>query len=197
MGNKYRAGDWLAICDRCGQEYYASELLLDWKQLRVCSKCWEPQHPNEFLRVPAESPGVPWARPPDPDPPFVIDSGVEFWSIPIFAIPPMRDVQALRATANGDGTYEVLADCLDHRFTNGDTVTIAGAASAGFNGAKSITIIGQHRFRYTVASNPGANEVPAVGVTADGILKETNPVTFERWLITEWPRRVFHGELVT
>jgi hypothetical protein len=52
-----------AICDRCGFEYPASKLKLEWTGLRVCSADFERRHPQEFVRGRADNQTVPWSRP--------------------------------------------------------------------------------------------------------------------------------------
>lgn len=59
----YVHGDWNAICDRCGFEFKASKLREEWNGLMVCSQCWEPRHPQDFLRGVPDDPSVPWTRP--------------------------------------------------------------------------------------------------------------------------------------
>lgn len=61
--NKYRPGDWLAVCDICGFRFFASELTKNWKNEYVCKSDLELRHPQEFIRVRPERIGVPWARP--------------------------------------------------------------------------------------------------------------------------------------
>ena len=48
--NRHKPGDWLYSCQRCGFTKYGSEIRQEWTGLRVCSKCWEPRHPQEFVR---------------------------------------------------------------------------------------------------------------------------------------------------
>lgn len=60
---EYRDGEWLAICDRCGFEYYASQLSMEWTGLRVCHKCWEPRHLQDFVRGIPDKQTPPWTRP--------------------------------------------------------------------------------------------------------------------------------------
>lgn len=67
MKTTYVPGKWLAICDCCGFRYYNDQLRKDWKNLMVCSSCFETRHPQDFLRVPVDNPAVPWARPESPD----------------------------------------------------------------------------------------------------------------------------------
>lgn len=61
--NRWRDGDWLAVCDRCGITYYASQLSKEWTGFRVCSGCWDPRHPQEYLRGKADPQAAPWQRP--------------------------------------------------------------------------------------------------------------------------------------
>lgn len=58
----YKKGDWKAICDVCGWDYYASQLLLRWDGARVCKKDWEPRHPQDFLKTQPDNQSVPWTR---------------------------------------------------------------------------------------------------------------------------------------
>lgn len=52
-----------AICDRCGFEYNLNALRKEWTGLMVCSGpatngCWEPRHPQDFVRGVPDSQGV-------------------------------------------------------------------------------------------------------------------------------------------
>ena len=61
----YRPGDNWDTCDRCDFERRSSELRREWTGLNVCADtCWEPRHPQEFIRIRPErivpdSPGTP------------------------------------------------------------------------------------------------------------------------------------------
>jgi hypothetical protein len=62
------SGQWKAVCDRCGAEYHAKQLRQEWTGLRVCSgrgtrDCWEPHHPQEFVRGVKDKQAPPWVRP--------------------------------------------------------------------------------------------------------------------------------------
>lgn len=48
--NSHRAGDWLATCDECGFVYYASEMSKRWDGAFVDRGCWEPRHPQDFVK---------------------------------------------------------------------------------------------------------------------------------------------------
>jgi len=58
---------WKAICDRCGFEFYSFELKKEWQGLMVCHSCWEPRHPQDFVRAVSDEQAVPWSRPEAPD----------------------------------------------------------------------------------------------------------------------------------
>lgn len=60
-----KLGDWNAICDRCGEKFKASELKETWDGLMVCSKDWEPRHPQDMIKGVEDDSSVPWARPDD------------------------------------------------------------------------------------------------------------------------------------
>lgn len=76
MKDRYRPGDHLALCDRCGFEYYASQLRKTWDGLLVCDKDWEPRHPQDFVRGRPDRQAVADARP-EPDPVFLTTNQVQ------------------------------------------------------------------------------------------------------------------------
>jgi len=47
----FKPGDNWAECQRCGFDIYGSKLKKEWTGLMVCSKCWEPRHPQDFVRA--------------------------------------------------------------------------------------------------------------------------------------------------
>jgi hypothetical protein len=57
----YADGDFNAVCSMCGRKFKGSELLQHWQGLWRCARCWEPRHPQDFIR------GIP----DNPTPPFV------------------------------------------------------------------------------------------------------------------------------
>lgn len=64
MADNYRPGDYYVCCDRCGYEARASETRRTWDNLRVHSiDCWEPRHPQDFVRGRVDRQAVPNARP--------------------------------------------------------------------------------------------------------------------------------------
>ena len=63
MITSFKAGDWVAICDRCGSKMHASKLKSTWDGFKVCKRCWYPKHPADHLRPVKDDPSVPWARP--------------------------------------------------------------------------------------------------------------------------------------
>lgn len=62
-GWNYKSGDWLVICDSCSKKIKASKSKERWDGFRVCSECWEPRHPMDFIRARADKISVPFTRP--------------------------------------------------------------------------------------------------------------------------------------
>jgi hypothetical protein len=50
MRNWYKHGSWNVLCDRCGFKFKAEDVRKDWQGLYVCHSCFEPRHPQDFLR---------------------------------------------------------------------------------------------------------------------------------------------------
>lgn len=59
----YAHGQWNALCDRCGFKFKSSQLRKEWTGLRTCRNCWEPRHPQDFVRGKADDQTIPWSRP--------------------------------------------------------------------------------------------------------------------------------------
>lgn len=59
----YAPGDYNAICDQCGTKFKASQLKKDWQGFYMCQSCWEPRHPQEFVRGTQDQQTPPWTRP--------------------------------------------------------------------------------------------------------------------------------------
>lgn len=62
-GTAYRSGDWIFVCDQCGNEGWASEAVLEWDGLRVHRRCWDYRHPQELIRPIIDNIPPPWTRP--------------------------------------------------------------------------------------------------------------------------------------
>lgn len=58
----YAPGDWNACCDRCCAKFKASKLRKDWQGFMLCEWCWEPRHPQDFVRGRADPAPLPWVR---------------------------------------------------------------------------------------------------------------------------------------
>lgn len=63
MRDRAVLGTYLAICDECGFEYKAKDMRVRWDGAFVCSKDFEPRHPQDFLRGRVDRQSVPIARP--------------------------------------------------------------------------------------------------------------------------------------
>lgn len=59
----FAEGDWKAQCFRCGGSYLASMLRKEWQGYYVCQRCWEPRHPQDFVKGVPDDPSVPWTQP--------------------------------------------------------------------------------------------------------------------------------------
>lgn len=46
----YRPGRHWVLCQRCGLDYYDNEIKKEWTGALVCKSCWEPRHPQDFVR---------------------------------------------------------------------------------------------------------------------------------------------------
>jgi hypothetical protein len=71
MADRFEAGQWNVCCDRCGQEFKARQLRLEWTNLRVChgigtNGCWEPRNAQEKVKGVADRQAPPWVRPEPP-----------------------------------------------------------------------------------------------------------------------------------
>lgn len=56
-------GTWNCICDRCGFKFKATDIRQEWTGLMVCADCWEPRHPQDFIRTTPDRMDVPFTRP--------------------------------------------------------------------------------------------------------------------------------------
>lgn len=59
----YLAGQFNAICDRCGFKFKSGELKRDWQGLMVCDKDFELRNQQDLIRVKAERAIPTWSRP--------------------------------------------------------------------------------------------------------------------------------------
>ena len=71
-GGGWKPGKWKAQCDRCGWDFYNTQLRKEWTGLMTCSgagtnQCWEPRHPQDFVRGVPDPQAVPWVRRPSED----------------------------------------------------------------------------------------------------------------------------------
>lgn len=46
----YIAGQHWVECQRCGLDYRSKNIRVQWDGLIVCQSCWEPRHPQDFVR---------------------------------------------------------------------------------------------------------------------------------------------------
>jgi hypothetical protein len=58
----YVMGQWNVACDVCGRVFKSAHIKTRWDNARVCSACWEPRHPQDFVKAITDNPSVPFAR---------------------------------------------------------------------------------------------------------------------------------------
>jgi hypothetical protein len=46
----YIAGQHWVVCHRCGFDYYVRDIKVEWTGAFVCEGCWEPRHPQDYVR---------------------------------------------------------------------------------------------------------------------------------------------------
>jgi len=46
----FKSGNYWVTCQRCDFSYRRSEVRKQWDGLVVCKPCWEPRHPQDFVR---------------------------------------------------------------------------------------------------------------------------------------------------
>lgn len=90
--SRYKEGDWNATCSMCGGDFKASELIQHWQGMFRCRRCWEPRHPQDFVRAGRPEKSVPWIQnPPDVDITDICTlegrTAVPGYAIPICSLP--------------------------------------------------------------------------------------------------------------
>lgn len=77
-GRGFKPGDYWMICDRCGFKYRQSQMKKEWTGSIVCTDCWEPRHPQEFVRGRKDTiaPPADWVRPEVSDADLTFVSGM-------------------------------------------------------------------------------------------------------------------------
>jgi hypothetical protein len=62
--SRYVPGAWNVVCDSCGFEKKNYQVRKRWDGLIVCSDtCYEPDHPQKYLRINEDTSTVPFVRP--------------------------------------------------------------------------------------------------------------------------------------
>ena len=66
-GEGYIPGDWWVLCDVCQRKVRSSKVTKRWDGLLVHADpnegCWEPRHPQEFVRAVRDNFPLPFVRP--------------------------------------------------------------------------------------------------------------------------------------
>lgn len=62
-GDEFILGDSNSLCDCCGFKFKHSQLRKRWDGAMVCSKDWEPRHPQDSIKIRGERNNIRDARP--------------------------------------------------------------------------------------------------------------------------------------
>ena len=61
---QYKEGQHKFQCDRCGRSYWSADKRVDgYTSGIVCKKCYDPKHPQDYVRAKPDDPSVDNARP--------------------------------------------------------------------------------------------------------------------------------------
>lgn len=63
MKTYFLNGSWNVVCDVCGFRFKSTEIVRRWDGAMTCRSCYEPRHPQDFIRVRDERVSVPFTRP--------------------------------------------------------------------------------------------------------------------------------------
>lgn len=63
----YSHGSHNFICDRCGFKRKSFDKRKEWTGLMVCPECWDPRHPQDFVRGTIDRQSVQDPRPEQAD----------------------------------------------------------------------------------------------------------------------------------
>ena len=67
----YRKGDHWVHCQRCASVERSSDVRREWTGLIVCNECWEPRHPQDFVRARPEDTSAKGLVSPEPADTFI------------------------------------------------------------------------------------------------------------------------------
>jgi len=65
--NYYVSGQWNLCCDSCSLKIKSGIARHRWDGYIVCPTCYEPRHPQDFVRARQDKIIVPFTRPRPPD----------------------------------------------------------------------------------------------------------------------------------
>ena len=63
----FKSGAWNAVCFRCGRKFKSSALVKNWQGFYTCRRCFEPRHPQDFVKGVPDRQTPPWSQPPQAD----------------------------------------------------------------------------------------------------------------------------------
>jgi hypothetical protein len=96
----YAHGENNVICDRCGSKFKASQLRKEWDNLMVCSICWEPRHPQDFVKGKADQQVPPYSRPEQSDEFIPVTSPYNYWQEGYVTVASLPSDEYIRQEGN-------------------------------------------------------------------------------------------------
>lgn len=115
--SRFELGTWNAVCSLCDGQFKAYELRKHWQGQYRCDNCWEPRHPQDFVRATRSERAPPWTQPGGVNPEIFV---CDLWSSS-----PLASFGAAGCmTVGGNTSIPLLIDLFHPR-------AIAGIAIAG------------------------------------------------------------------
>ena len=88
--NELLIGGYNTECDECSFKFKNVDLKKDWRGFYLCHDCYQPRHPQDFLKGIPDSQDIPWSRP-DTNDEGAGPSSVPNQAVPNNAIPNISD----------------------------------------------------------------------------------------------------------
>jgi len=99
----FKAGDWNIHCQECWEKYKATQIRKRWDGFWVCYRCWEPRHPQDFIRGIPDRQNVPFST---SDPAFIYSGNYgDLFVTPSAAIYAATCINGISTLTINDGGF--------------------------------------------------------------------------------------------
>lgn len=140
--DRFKLGANNVICDRCGFKKKSFEVRKEWTGFYVCKECWEPRHPQDFVRGRRDR-QVPYVNRPEPADVFI-------------TLQLTLTITGFGATVNGAFTATFTFSESVSDFVLGD-ITVTNGTASSFSGSGTT---------YTATITPTAEGTVTVSLLA-------------------------------